>query len=252
MVAASVGFQCPDCVAEGRRTQRPVRNAVGGRVTAGATVTYALIAINIAAFVAEKALGSSFVNRFFMIGYVPYYPGGGLGVADGQWWRLLTSAFLHDPNNLLHIGFNMFALYILGPPLEMMLGRSRYLALYLLAALGGSTASYLFMPANQPSLGASGAIFGLFSAWIVLARKRRLDARPMWILLAINLGLGFIIPNIDWRAHLGGLLVGGIITAAYAYAPPGRWRTWVQAGSGAVVFVLVLVLTAVRTTQLLG
>ncbi len=252
MVPASVGFQCPQCVAEGRRAQPRVRNAFGGRPTTGALVTYTLIAVNVVAFVAEKVLGARFTNEFFMIGYVPNFPGGGLGVAEGQWWRLLTSAFLHDPNSLLHIGFNMYALYVLGPPVEMMLGRSRYLALYLLAALGGSAVSYLWLPQNQPSLGASGAIFGLFSAWIVLARKRRLDARPMWILLAVNLVLGFVVPNIDWHAHLGGLVVGGAVTAAYAYAPRGRWRLPVQAGTATAVLVLVLVRTAVRTTQLLG
>lgn len=251
MRPASVGFQCPECVAQGQRTQRSVRTAFGGRPTAGATVTLTLIGINVAAYVVERLAGTDFFIRFAMLGLASN--GTELvGVAEGQYWRLVTAAFLHDPYSWLHIAFNMYALYVLGPPIEAMLGRARFLALYLISAVGGTAASYAFLPSNVPSVGASTAIFGLFGAWIVLGRKRGLDIRPMWVLLAINLGLGFLVPGIDWRGHIGGLVAGALVSAAFAYAPRGPSRTLVQTAGAVAVLVLVVGLVAWRTTSLLS
>lgn len=252
MVPASVGFQCPECVREGNSTQRAPRTAFGGRLTSAARVTMVLIALNAVMYVAELALGRAFVNDLALVGLAREgFLGPVIGVADGEWWRLVTATFLHDPGSLLHILFNMYALYVLGPPLEAMLGHARFLTLYLLSALGGTAASYAFSAPNSSSVGASGAIFGLFAAWIVLARKQRLDARPMLVLLGINLVLGFVLAGIDWRGHLGGMVTGAAVAAIMAYAPRARRTAWQVAGAVAVLAVVVLV-DLWRTASLLG
>ena len=134
-------------------------------------------------------------------------------MADGQWYRLITSAFLHPPGlsglGPLHIVFNMWALIVVGPALERLLGRVRFLAVYLVSALGGSVLFYLVGPPNVEALGASGAIFGLFGAWFVLARRLRLDTRQIVGLIVLNLVIWFVVPNIAWQAHVGGLMAGG-------------------------------------------
>jgi membrane associated rhomboid family serine protease len=172
-----------------------------------------------------------------------------VGVADGEWYRMLTSAFLHE--QLFHIGFNMLALWILGPNLEAALGRVRFLALYLISALAGSTLSYLLAPENQFSLGASGAIFGLFGALAVLMRRMRYDMRPIGVLLAINLVITFMPGlNIAWQAHLGGLIAGAAIAYGLVHAPREH-RTLVQAGTCAAVLLVLVAACVLRTAQLL-
>jgi membrane associated rhomboid family serine protease len=208
---ASVGFQCPECVAEGNRSVRSARTIFGGRVNQSTgTVTMILIGICVVVFIAQLAV-PGFERDFYNLG---------IAVADGEYYRLLTAAFLHG--GTLHLLFNMLALYLLGPTLEAALGRTRFLALYLLSALGGSVTSYVLASPLQPSLGASGAIFGLFGAMLVISRRLRADVAGIAVVLAINLVLSFTIPNIDWRAHLGGLVVGAIIAAGFAYAPRAR------------------------------
>ncbi|HSF26538.1 MAG TPA: rhomboid family intramembrane serine protease [Actinomycetes bacterium] len=253
MVPASVGFQCPECVREGNSTQRAPRTAFGGRLASGARVTMVLIGLNVLMYVAELALGRAFVNDLALVGLAREgFLGPIVGVADGEWWRLVTATFLHDPGSFLHILFNMYALYVLGPPLEAMLGHARFLALYLLSALGGTAASYTFSAPNSSSVGASGAIFGLFAAWIVLARKQRLDARPMLVLLGINLVLGFVIAGIDWRGHLGGMVTGAAVAAIMAYAPRGPRRTTWQVAGAVAVLALVVLVDVWRTASLLS
>jgi membrane associated rhomboid family serine protease len=253
MSPASVGFQCPECVREGSRTQRQARTVFGGRVATGATVTLTLIGINVVVYVLELALGTPFLTKFALIGLAQDPTTGEVvGVADGEWWRLITATFLHDPNSFLHILFNMYALYVLGPPIENLVGHARFLVLYLVSAVGGTAASYAFSAPNSPSVGASGAIFGLFAAWIIFARKQRLDARPMLVLLAINLVLSFVLTGIDWRGHLGGLVSGAAVAAVIAYTPRGpRRTTWQALGTGAVL-VVVLLLDVWRTVSLTG
>jgi membrane associated rhomboid family serine protease len=173
------------------------------------------------------------------------------GIAiGGEWWRLLTSAFLHG--SFLHIAFNMFVLFALGPTLERVLGHGRYLALYLLAALGGSVASYVFSDIRTVSVGASGAIFGLMGALLVAGRRLKSDMRQVAILLGINVVIGFLAPGIDWRAHLGGLLVGALVAAVLVWTPPAMRAVqglWQVLGLIAIVAVLAL-LTMVRTWQI--
>jgi len=199
-------------------------------------VTWTLIALNVVIYLLEQISPDKVIAYGGMIGLAYdraiHEP---VGVALGDWYRLLSNAFLHEPLNtgfgILHIGFNMYALFIVGPPLERMLGRGRFLAVYLVSALGGAVLYYLITAPNAgPAIGASGAIFGLFGAWFVLARRLRLDARQIVILIGINLVFGFTVSGIAWQAHIGGLIAGGALTAAYAYAPRNN-RTLIQVGA---------------------
>ncbi|MGW3110748.1 rhomboid family intramembrane serine protease [Streptomyces sp. NPDC001091] len=262
MVDASVGFQCPDCVRGGTPGPAGTGPAVGHvpadnrpRTLAGGTltsdprlVTKILIGLNLALFLVQMSLGDVFTNRLDLIGqaYAAHLPGV-QGVAEGQYYRLLTSMFLHS--GYVHILFNMLSLWWIGGPLEAALGRARYLALYLISGLAGSALTYLLAAPDQPSLGASGAIFGLFGATAVLLRRLRYDMRPVIVLLVVNLIITFGWANIAWQAHIGGLVAGLITGAAMVYAPRER-RALVQYGACALVLVVVAVLTLVRTVQL--
>jgi membrane associated rhomboid family serine protease len=254
MIDASVGFQCPDCVRRSSGTghapsaTRP-RTLAGGTVaTDQHLVTKVLIGINLAVFLAQLSLGDSFTNRFELLGQASYTGYSPLqGVAEGQWYRLLTAMFLHG--SYVHILFNMLGLWWLGGPLEAALGRARYLPLYLLSGLAGSALSYLLAAPNQPSLGASGAIFGLFGATAVLVRRLHYDMRPVIALLVINLIFTFGWSNIAWQAHIGGLVAGVVIGYAMVHAPRER-RALVQYGTCALVLAAVVVLTVARTAQL--
>jgi membrane associated rhomboid family serine protease len=252
---ASVGHQCPECVREGNRTVRAPRTVLGGRVATRPTVTMALIAINVVAYVAELA-SPTFVDRFEMLGQLKTQFGvviPGYGVADGQWYRLITAAFLHVPLSqgtfgLTHILFNMWALWVLGPQLEHVLGRARYTVLYLLSALGGNVLLFLVDP-TQPALGASGAIFGLFAAFFVVGRRLGVDTRGIAFLIVINLMFTFTFSGISWEGHVGGLITGAVLAVAFAYAPRDR-RQAVQVGASALVALILVVLTVVQTTAL--
>jgi membrane associated rhomboid family serine protease len=169
-------------------------------------------------------------------------------VAAGAYYRLLTSMFLHF--GVVHIGVNMYALYLLGMPVETALGRLRFITLYLLAGLGGAAASYLFSPVDIRSGGASGAIFGLFAAYFVLARRVGADTRQILLSIGISLVFSFSLSGIDYRAHLGGLVVGAAVTAALVYAPTGRSRTAIQLAGMIAAAVLIIVAVGVRTAQL--
>ncbi|MEU0964419.1 rhomboid family intramembrane serine protease [Streptomyces sp. NPDC005917] len=257
MVSASVGFQCPECVrgtTAGRSGPPPAdsrpRTIAGGTVTADPRLlTKILIGVNIAVFLVELSLGNSFTNRFELIGqaWFPQY-GDIEGVARGQYYRLLTAMFLHDSSNFMHIAFNMLSLWWIGGPLEAALGRARYLTLYFVAGLTGSALTYLLAAQNQPSLGASGAIFGLFGATAVLIRRLNYDMRPIIALLVINLIFTFS-GGIAWQAHIGGLVAGVITGYAMVHAPRER-RNLIQYGTCALVLMVAVVLTIIRTAQL--
>ncbi|WP_189986502.1 rhomboid family intramembrane serine protease [Streptomyces capoamus] len=254
MVSASVGFQCPDCVRGGSGTghapqvSRP-RTLAGGTVTADPRLlTKVLIGINLAVFLAQLAAGDRFTNRFELIGqaYTPLLDGV-QGIAEGQYYRLLTAMFLHG--GYVHILFNMLSLWWIGGPLEVALGRARFLALYFVSGLAGSALTYLLAAPNQPSLGASGAIFGLFGATAVLMRRLNYDMRPIIALLVINLIFTFGWSNISWQAHIGGLVAGVVTGYAMVHAPRER-RSLMQYGTCAVVLALSVALVLVRTAQL--
>jgi len=248
MRSASVGFQCPECVAKGAATVRTPRTTFGGRVTGDTSrVTLTIIGLNVVVFVLGMALGERELQVRF--GNVPGAPDR-FGVADGEYYRLLTAAFLHG--GVFHILMNMFALAQLGPVLEHALGRARFVALYVLSALGGSVLSYLLSSPLQLGVGASGAIFGLFGAYYVVVRRLGGETRSIVTLLAINLVITFAIPIIDWRAHLGGLVTGALVAAALAYAPRGPQRAQVQALACTAVALLLVAAVVVRTTALGG
>ncbi|MHC0430721.1 rhomboid family intramembrane serine protease [Streptomyces sp. O3] len=253
MVDASVGFQCPVCVREGSGTghaptaNRP-RTLAGGTVAADPRlVTKILLGINVAMFVAIHSV-ATLLNDVELIG-LAWDPevGAVVGVADGQWYRLVTSMFAHE--QIWHIGFNMLALWWIGGPLEAALGRARYLALYLISGLAGSGLTYLLAAANQPSLGASGAVYGLFGATAVLMRRLNYDMRPVLALLAINLVFTFTIANIAWEAHVGGLVAGVALAYGMVHAPRER-RTLVQVGTCAAVLLAAVLTVVLRTAQL--
>jgi membrane associated rhomboid family serine protease len=269
MNEASVGHQCPECVAEGKRSQRPARTAFGGtNIGQRAYATRTLIGINVAVMVVSallggvKAIGGSggwfglmgdqtSVTRWGeVLGYAPYTLGGEVhGIAAGEWWRLVTAMFLHY--GVLHLLLNMVLLWQIGRYLEARLGPLRFVALYLLAGLGGNVAAYVFTAQNQPAAGASTAVFGLVAAIIIVNRRLKLDITQLIPLLVINLLFTFTVPNISVAGHLGGLIAGGLVAFILAYAPAAR-RTQVQAIGCAAVFVVLLVAAVIRTQALLG
>lgn len=240
MRAAAVGHQCVECVNEGARTIAQPKTAFGGRPTERPVVTYALIAINVVMFALQQAMPDVYVQLVLW----PF------GIAhDDQVYRLLTSGFLHA--GVLHILFNMVALYFTGPALERGLGHLRFIGLYLLSLLGGSVLVYLLTPVETPTLGASGAIFGVFGASFVLARKLDYDIRGIVALIVVNLVITFAAPGISWQGHVGGLLTGAAVACAYAYAPR-QHRNLVQAGASVALLLVFAALVWWRTASLLG
>jgi len=238
---ASVGFQCPSCIAEGAKTVRQPRTVAGATV-AGSTgrVSMILIGINIAAYVAQIATGDrdgAIFDDGAMWGY---------GVAAGDWWRLVTSAFLHD--SVLHLAFNMYALYLFGPFVERALGTWRFIVAYLTAAMVGSVFVYLLADPRINTIGASGAVFGLFAMALLLLLRAKQDVRSLLVLLAINAVIS-LTGSISWQAHLGGFVGGLLLGAVFAYAPR-RSRTLVQLGVVAVVWVAMIVAIVLRTSNL--
>lgn len=241
---AAVGHQCVECVNAGAKEVREVRTQFGGVPSTQPMVTYALIAANVVMFVLQMAVPG--LQRELVLQ--------SFAVADGELYRLLTSAFLHY--GPAHILFNMWALYVVGPPLEAALGRLRFSSLYLISALGGSVLVYLLSSPVAQTAGASGAIFGLFGAIFVIGKRLNMDVRWVVAIIAINLAFTFVIPlvssqNISWQGHLGGLASGAAIATAYAYAPRGS-RNLVQAGATAAALVVFALLTWWRTADLLA
>jgi membrane associated rhomboid family serine protease len=267
---SAVGFQCPECVKEGAKTTRSGRTAYGGLRPSNAGITsMVIIGINAAVWVAILVTGG---NASRLIDYLALRPNGlcrvgrgGFevsqqvceqnggtflpGVADGAYWQLFTSAFTHV--ELLHIGFNMLALWVLGPQLELAIGRVRFLALFLLSALAGSTCVYWLAPEYQPTLGASGAIFGLMGALLVLAYKVHGNVQGILVWIAINAVFTFTVPHISWQGHLGGFIGGVLIAAMLAYAPRER-RVPVQWAGLSAFTVVLLVAVAARSVMLVG
>jgi membrane associated rhomboid family serine protease len=253
---APVGIRCPDhASATGRRPTtrlrpKPVRRAPGVALATGnAPITKILIGVNVAIYLLGAAQGGG----LFDPGNSIYHAGSfyrhavlfGPWVADGGWYRLVTSMFLHE--NLLHIGFNMFALWVIGIPVEQYLGRARYLGLYFVSGLAGSAGALLQAP-HTPILGASGAIFGILGAMLVIEWQAtgRLGGNAM-TLIVINLVISFLIPGISWGGHVGGLIGGILVTLAYAHwTDRGRAR-YGQLGLGGI---LGLVLVAVGSVAL--
>lgn len=258
MVVASVGHQCPECVAEGRRSQRPALTHFGGSAAGmNGYVTKVLIVLNIAVFLLTIAVGGlnlwGGVTELHIWGAVngPGYvinndgqiiPLGVPGIEQGAFWRLFTAMFLHY--GILHLLLNMYALWVLGRALEAALGPLRFAALYLLAGLGGDVAVYLFAPTTLAA-GASTSIYGLFAAYFLVLRRLGRDASSVIPIIVINVVLTFTIPGISIAGHLGGLVAGAVVGLGLAYAPR-QHRTLVQtlALTGSLVVLIGITLAA--------
>jgi membrane associated rhomboid family serine protease len=274
---AAVGFQCPDCVREASRGSRQNRALYGGERSADPRLTsYVLIGINALVWLAIAATGGRLSRVADLFALAPtgschsastpsqYYPGieesfvctrltqgDGIwhpGVADGAWWQLITSVFTHV--EIWHVAMNMFALFIFGPALEAILGRARFLAVYLVSGLASSVLVLFLSSPDGSTVGASGALFGLLGALLVAARKARLNSQ--WLMQ--NLAIGVVITVVGWRmiswqGHLGGFLGGVVAAALIAYAPKAH-RPLVQWGGLALVTLVLLGLTALRVSTL--
>jgi len=205
---AAVGVHCPECVKEARATaprRRPVNIRVARALRSSSDrplVTYAIIALCVVVYAAQFVLGDALTT--WLIYYAP--------LSFSQPWRLLTSLLAHG--SPLHLLSNMFSLFIIGRMLEPALGRIRYLALFLISGVGGLAAVALVVPGN-PVLGASGAIFGMLGALLVLIRRFGGNASQILVVVAINMVIGFVLPGVAWQAHIGGFIAGAALTAIF-------------------------------------
>ena len=170
-------------------------------------VTWSLMAINVVLFLLQLIPSSPVTGALIFIANFPY--------VETEPWRMITYAFIHSPGNILHIAFNMLSLFLFGPLLESSIGRVRFLALYLISALGGAVAVLLLVPGGSV-LGASGAIFGLLGAFFVIQRKLGGNTVQLMVVIGLNLVIGFLPgTNISWQAHVGGLVAGAAVALVY-------------------------------------
>ena len=201
MRSASIGYQCPSCASD----STPVIKGISGSrfisSQKNTQVTKFLSISLLVVYVFQFLLGDVFIANFAL--FAP-------SVTNGQWWLLITAGFLHG--SIIHLLFNVYILWVLGSQLENIVGKAKLIIIYFGSLLGGSLASYLFSPFGSYSIGASGAIFGLMGAMLVVGRKRNLDISQITTLVVINVVIGFVLSGIDWRAHLGGLAAGAFIT----------------------------------------
>jgi membrane associated rhomboid family serine protease len=249
MREASVGFHCPDDVALARRTQRPVRTSVGAVLRDSPPyVTMVIVALNVAAYLATalpspRGLSHPEYSQLFQDWQLQPIA----VFHEDSYYRLLTSAFLHA--NLLHIGANMLAVAFVGPVIEQAIGRWRFVAVYLLSALGGSAAIYAFGSPLVPVIGASGAVFGLFGLCLVMVRRLNLDLQYLVGVIVVNFVFTFSVPGISRLGHIGGFVTGALTGVAIAGWPTLRQRvpTRIQLAGLAGVLVLVAVTVGLRT-----
>ena len=239
---AAVGVHCPECVREaresaprtsGRATRTRIKRSM--RPSSGVpVVTYTLIALNVIVFALDFVTGGSLYPWLAYRG----------DFTETQPWRMLTSTFMHA--SVLHLLFNMFSLFIFGRLIEQAIGRVRYAVLYLLAAFGGSVAVLLLAPTSAV-VGASGAIFGLLGAFFIIQRRLGGNNTQLLVLIGLNVAFGFIVPNVAWQAHLGGLVVGAAVAAVYM-ATRHRSKRAVQVASVIAIGVALVVVTIAAVT----
>lgn len=242
MREAAVGFQCPECVARGQAGVRQPRTVAGGAIALNAgAITVVIIALNVLVHVLVMFTGGS-RGPIFGEGALQ-----GMRVAFGdEYWRLLTSTFLHG--SLLHLGFNMLALYLFGPFVETIVGRWRFIATYLTVAVVASVFVYWLSSPMVATIGASGAVFGMFGLALVFLIRQRQNITGMIVLLAIN-GVVSLQSGISWQGHLGGFVTGCVLGAVFAWAPRER-RTLVHVGAFVILWVLAIGAIALRSADL--
>lgn len=230
---AAVGVQCVDCVREASKQARPTRTVLGGRVGGNRPiVTLTLIGINVAVFLLGFLTPA--IDRLLV--FAP-----GLGVVEP--YRAITTGFLHA--GILHLLLNMYALWLIGPFLEQLLGRWRFISLYFLSLFGGTVAVVLFSSPTNDSwwgwvVGASGAVFGLFGAVFLVLRRLGRDAQQILVVIGINVVFSFMVRGISWQAHLGGLIIGALLALIFTRLPRERQL----AGGIAAVVIVALGLVA--------
>jgi membrane associated rhomboid family serine protease len=230
MTTTTVGMRCPECA---RQRTKVVRMRDMATVP---QVTYALIAINVIAFLAEGKLtltGSGAAHSLYrqgaLLGSSEFPVLAGEGVAHGQWWRIVSGGFLHE--NFLHIGFNMYILYILGRMLEPALGRVKFATVYAVSLLTGSLGALLVSP-HSLTVGASGAVFGVMGAAAVEMRARQIPVMQSGVgmLILLNLIISFTLPGISWGGHVGGLIGGALAMLVLQLGERRRARALAFAG----------------------
>jgi membrane associated rhomboid family serine protease len=224
---AAVGVICPECMAQQRATHPRTKPAWLTRMTGSGApvVTYVIIAVCVAVFIVQtigNLLGLPVTDALVYQGLYSY-PSAVFGAFEP--WRMFTTIFAHA--NILHLLLNMYTLWVFGSALEPMLGRARYLALFLISGFAGSLGVLLIASPGVPVVGASGAIFGLFGAFLIIQRRLGGNATQMLVLLAINLGIGFLPGfNIAWQAHVGGLIGGFLVGLIYVETRQPQRRRW--------------------------
>jgi membrane associated rhomboid family serine protease len=239
-------MQCVDCVNEGKRTVRTARTLVGAEVSNGrAIITPVLIAINALAYVVTVFQSGSPMNNdrsgfFTATSMIPEL------TAQGEWWRILTSGFMHF--GLIHLALNMAVLYVVGTNVEQELGRLRFSAVYFLSLLGGSAAAFYFGTVCQELAGASGAVFGLMGALLILWKRQRRDISTIVVVVGINL-VSNLFTNASLLGHLGGFVIGGLLTLAMVRAPAQN-RNLYQILAVMAAVVLLGGMFALRATAL--
>ena len=224
MTYGPVGIRCPDHARTGGKAAAPrrvARSATRSVSLSGPIVTLALIGVNVGIYVLELLMGSGLnaqsgwiYEHGVLVSSAVDSAGQVVGVSEGEWWRLITASFLHY--GPLHLGLNMLVLWFIGPPLEEYFGHGRYLLVYLVSGLAGSAGALIWSP-NALTVGASGAIFGIMGAALVLeARRIYVFGGQALGLVVINLGIGFVIPGISIGGHVGGLIGGALCALAFS------------------------------------
>ncbi|PRA10116.1 rhomboid family intramembrane serine protease [Arthrobacter sp. MYb211] len=228
-VPAPVGVQCVECVNEANRNIPTQRTEFGARARQGAPIiTYSLIALNVLAYIAQWVIPGTTESMVLVPALAGWEP-----------WRLITSAFAHSTGSIFHLAMNMYGVYLCGVFLEPRLGRARFGWLYLLSALGGSLGILLLSPALSATLGASGALAGLFLSLFVVFRTNKQVLRQMGIVLALNVVLGFVVSGISWQGHLGGAVIGALAAACIVLVPRNPQRSKIQFTLLGIMTILV-------------
>ncbi len=204
---AAVGVHCPECTREAQRSVPRQRSRIvtaARRSSDAPLVTYSILAVTVLVFLAQ------FLTQGAVTGALLYWP----PLTAAEPWRMLTTMLVHSQQSIFHVLFNMYGLFILGPPLERMIGRWRFAALYLMSGFAGSVAVLLLSPSTAV-VGASGAVFGLLGAFFIIQRHFGGNNMQIVIVIGLNLVIGFIVPGIAWQAHVGGIIVGALVAVSF-------------------------------------
>ncbi|WP_243228404.1 rhomboid family intramembrane serine protease [Microbacterium sp. CIAB417] len=255
---AAVGVICPECLKEQKKNRTPAQKKADrrwnrGSILAPATgrpvVTYAIMAVTAFIWLLTliPGIGES-IQQALLFNAIYLYPDLNGGIF--QPWRVLTAALVHS-SSIFHIGFNMLSLWIIGRTLEPMLGRWRFLTLYVLGAVGGSVAVACIDPL-QSVVGASGAVFGLFGALIIIGRHLGANITGILVIIGLNLVMGFVLPGIAWQAHIGGAIVGLLVALIFTRTKRRDQRLWQILWLVALALAMVALLAFVPPAVMLG